>query len=126
MKRSINNNCLLHYQNNYYMFFHCLIQWPVKRHRHYDLLMKRQLKSGKKSWGDGGRSAATHQQGLVELKQAGELFEQLVDAVQPLEEDGTLLAHVVCVLLVAAAVAKLVAEVQPVGLYKHLETLWIT
>lgn len=76
--------------------------------------------------GVGGRSAATHQQGLVELKQAGELFEQLVDAVQPLEEDGTLLAHVVGVLLVAAAVAKLVAEVQPVGLHKHLETLRTT
>lgn len=81
---------------------------------------------GRRVGGDGGRSAATHQQGLVELKQAGELFEQLVHAVQPLEEDRTLLAHVVGVLLVAAAVAKLVAEVQPVGLYKQLETLWIT
>lgn len=74
----------------------------------------------------GGSSAATHQEGFVELKQAGELFEQLVNAVQPLEEDGTLLAHVVGVLLVAAAVAKLVAEVQPVSLDEHLETLWIT
>lgn len=85
-------------------------------------------------WQDGGmergtegrRVAATHQEGLVELKQTGELFEQLVNAVQPLEEDGTLLAHVVGVLLVAAAVAKLVAKVQPVSLDKHLEALWIT
>lgn len=74
----------------------------------------------------GIEGAATHQEGLVELKQAGELFEQLVNAVQPLEEDGTLLAHVVGVLLVAAAVAKLVPEVQPISLDEHLETLWIT
>lgn len=77
-------------------------------------------------WRERGSNTATHQEGLIELKQAGELFEQLVNAVQPLKEDGTLLAHVVCIFLVAAAVAKLVAEVQPVSLDKHLETLWIT
>ena len=68
----------------------------------------------------------THQEGLVELKQAGELFEQLVDGVQPLQEDGTLLAHVICVLLVAAAVPELMTVVQPLSLYKHLETLGTT
>lgn len=69
---------------------------------------------------------ATHQEGLVELKQAGELFEQLVNTVQPLQEDGTLLAHIVSILLVATAVPKLMTVVQPVNLYKHLETLWTT
>lgn len=69
---------------------------------------------------------ATHQEGLVELKQAGELFEQLVNAVQPLQEDRTLLAHIVSILLVATAVPKLMTVVQPVNLYKHLETLWTT
>lgn len=69
---------------------------------------------------------ATNQEGLVELKQAGELFEQLVDTVQPLQEDGTLLAHIISILLVATAVSKLMTVVQPVDLYKHLETLWST
>lgn len=66
----------------------------------------------------------THQEGLVELKQAGELFEQLVHTVQPLQEDGTLLAHVVCVLLVATAVPEFMTVVQPLSLHKHLKTLW--
>lgn len=69
------------------------------------------------------RGKDTHQEGLVELKQAGELFEQLVNTVQPLQEDGTLLAHIICVLLVATAIPKLVAIVQPVDLHKHLKTL---
>ncbi len=69
-------------------------------------------------------STTTHQESLVELKQAGELFEQLVNTVQPLEEDGTLLAHIVSVLLVATAVPKLMTKVKPIRLYKHLETLW--
>lgn len=89
------------------------------------MLIKREQKKKCTALSDGEGSVATHQEGLVELKQAGELFEQLVNAVQPLEEDGTLLAHIVGVLLVAAAVAKLVTEVQPVRLYKHLETLRI-
>lgn len=65
----------------------------------------------------------THQEGLVELKQAGELFEQLVNAVQPLQEYGTLLAYIIGVLLVATAVPKLVTKVKPLCLHKHLETL---
>lgn len=69
------------------------------------------------------RSFLTHQEGLVELKQAGELFEQLVDAVQPLQEDRTLLAHIVRALLVATAVPELMTEVQPLRLHQHLETL---
>lgn len=46
-----------------------------------------------------------------------------MDTVQPLQEDGTLLAHVVRVLLVAAAIPKLVTVVQPVDLHEHLKTL---
>lgn len=65
----------------------------------------------------------TYQEGLIELKQAGELFEQLVNRVKPLQEDGTLLAHIVGVLLVATAVPKLMTKVQPLRLYQHLETL---
>lgn len=64
-----------------------------------------------------------YQEGLVELKQAGELFEQLVDTVQPLQEDGALLAHIIRVLLVAAAIPELVTVVQPVDLDKHLKPL---
>ena len=60
---------------------------------------------------------ATYQEGLVELKETGELFEQLVDAVQPLQEDGTLLTHVVCVFLVATTIPKLMAKVQPFRLH---------
>lgn len=65
----------------------------------------------------------THQKGLVELKQAGELFQQLVNTVQPLQEDRTLLAHIVSILLVATAVPELMTIVQPFCLHKHLETL---
>lgn len=70
--------------------------------------------------------AATHQEGLVELEQAGELFEQLVNTVQPLQENRTLLAHIVCVFLVATSVAELMTKVQPFSLHKHLEPLWAT
>ena len=68
----------------------------------------------------------TRQEGLVELKQAGELFEQLVNTVQPLQEDRTLFTHIVSILLVATAVPKLMAIVQPLSLYKQLETLSTT
>lgn len=67
----------------------------------------------------------THQESFIKLKQAGELFEQLVNAVQPLQEDGTLLAHVIHVLLVAAPVPEFMAKVQPLCLHKHLKTLLI-
>ena len=66
---------------------------------------------------------ATYQEGLVKLKQAGKLLEQLVDGVEPLQENGALLVLVLCVLLVAAAVSKLVPEIQPVRFHQHLETL---
>ena len=48
---------------------------------------------------------------------------QLVHAVQPLQKDGAALVHVVRLLAVAAAVAELVAEVQPLRLHQHLEAL---
>ncbi|KAF3850661.1 hypothetical protein F7725_012433 [Dissostichus mawsoni] len=65
----------------------------------------------------------TLQEGLVELEGAGELPLQLVDAVEPLQEHGAALVHVLRVLSVAAAVRKLMAEVQPVGLHQNLEAL---
>lgn len=68
----------------------------------------------------------THQEGLVKLKGAWKLSLQLVNTVQPLQEHGTLLAHIVSVLLVATAVPKLMTIVQPISLYEHLETLWTT
>jgi hypothetical protein len=71
--------------------------------------------------GTDGRT--THQKGLVELKQAGELLDELVHTVQPLQEHRALLADVVRVLLVAAAVPELMAVVQPLRLHQHLEPL---
>ncbi|KAF3850652.1 hypothetical protein F7725_012424 [Dissostichus mawsoni] len=65
----------------------------------------------------------TLQEGLVELEGAGELPLQLVDAVEPLQEHGAALVHVLRVLSVAAAVRKLMTEVQPVGLHQNLEAL---
>lgn len=58
-----------------------------------------------------------YQEGFVKLEQAGELLEQLVDGIEPLEEHGTLLVLVLCVLLVATAVSKFVPKIQPVGFY---------
>lgn len=66
---------------------------------------------------------ATYQEGLVELKQTGELFEQLVNTVQPLKEDRTLLAYVVRVFLMSTAIPKFMPKVQPLGLNKQLESL---
>lgn len=65
----------------------------------------------------------SHQEGLVELEGAGELPLQLVNAVQPLQEDRAALVQVVRLLAVATAVRELVAEVQPLSLHQHLETL---
>ena len=70
-----------------------------------------------------GLRRTTYQEGLVKLEQAGKLLEQLVDRVEPLQEHGALLVLVLCVLLVAAAVPKLVPEIQPVRFHQHLETL---
>lgn len=44
-------------------------------------------------------------------------------AIQPLQEDWALLTGIVCVLLVAAAIAELVAKVEPLCLHQYLEAL---
>lgn len=66
---------------------------------------------------------STHQEGLVEFKGTRELPLQLMDTVQPLQEDGTALVQVLRVLPVAAAVRKLVSKLQPLRLHQHLEAL---
>ena len=63
------------------------------------------------------------QEGLVELEDAGELLEELVHTVEPLQEHGTLLAHVAGLLLVPTAVPELVPEIQPLCLHQNLEAL---
>lgn len=65
----------------------------------------------------------THQEGLVKLKGAWKLSLQLVNTVQPLQEDGAALVHVLRVFSVAAAVCKFMAKVQPLCLHQNLETL---
>lgn len=68
-------------------------------------------------------STCTHQEGLIKLKGAWELPLQLMNTVQPLQEDRTALVQVLRVFSVAAAVSKLMAEVQPIGLHQNLEAL---
>lgn len=46
-----------------------------------------------------------------------------MNTVQPLQEHRTLFTHIVTVLLMTAAVRKLVTVIQPLGLYQHLKTL---
>lgn len=65
----------------------------------------------------------THQEGLVELEGAGELPLQLVDTVQPLQEDRATLVQVLRVLSVSTPVCELMAKVQPLGLHQNLEAL---
>lgn len=69
------------------------------------------------------KAKAPHQKGLVELEEAGELLEELMDAVQPLQEHGTLFAHILTVLLMTAAIRKLMTVIQPLRLHQHLKTL---
>ena len=66
----------------------------------------------------------TDQVGHVELEVAGELLCQLVDAVQPLQEDGAALVGVLCADGVPTPVAELVAKVEPLPLQQRLEALW--
>jgi hypothetical protein len=61
-----------------------------------------------------GVVAELEQVGLVELKGGRELLGDLVDAVEPLEEDGAALVDVVEVGGVAVALAELVAVEEPV------------
>ena len=63
----------------------------------------------------------SHQEALIELKVAGELFEQLVDAVQPLQEDRAVLVWVE----EGATQSKLMAKGQPLTLNQELETLHV-
>lgn len=65
----------------------------------------------------------TDQVGLVELEAAGILQHQLVDAMQPLEEHGRALVGILATERVAAAITKLVTEVQPLALDQRAETL---
>lgn len=71
----------------------------------------------------GERGWPAHQEGLVELEGAGELALQLVNTVQPLQEDWAALVQVLRVLAVSAAVGKLVAKVQPLCFHQHLKAL---
>lgn len=65
----------------------------------------------------------THQEGLIELEGARELPLQLMNAVQPLQEDRATLVQVLRVFSVAASVGELVAKVQPLRLHQNLEAL---
>ena len=65
----------------------------------------------------------THQEVDVELEVAWELEQELMHAVQPLQEHGAALAGVRGRCVLPAAVAETMAEAQPLPLYQHLETL---
>lgn len=58
-----------------------------------------------------------YQECFIKLKQAGKLLEQLMNRIKPLQEHRALLILVLCILLVAAAISKLVTKIQPVRLY---------
>lgn len=60
-----------------------------------------------------------------ELEGAGELQEELVDAVEPLQKDRTALVLVVTARRVPATVGELVAEGQPFPFYQDAEALRI-
>ena len=60
---------------------------------------------------------------FVELELRRELVGELVDAVEPLEEDGAALVAVGGAEAVAAPVGKLVAKVEPLALHQRAETL---
>ncbi len=69
------------------------------------------------------KAKAAHQKGLVELEEAGELLEELMNTVQPLQEHGTLFTHILSVLLMTTAIRKLMTVIQPLRLHQHLKTL---
>lgn len=60
--------------------------------------------------------AELEQKDLVELESGGELARDLIDTVEPLQEDRTPLVEVVVVGSVAVALRELVAEHEPVDL----------
>lgn len=63
------------------------------------------------------------QEAQVEFKVARELKEELVNAVQPLQEDGTTLVEVGRSHGVTASVSHLVAKVEPFPFNKNLKSL---
>lgn len=67
--------------------------------------------------------ATTHKECFVKLERAGELPLELMDAVQPLQKHRAALIEVIRILTMATAIGKLVAEIQPLHLHQHLETL---
>lgn len=66
---------------------------------------------------------SSYQESFVKFKQTGELFEQLMDSIQPLKKHWALLILIFHLLLVATAITKFVTKIQPVWFNQHLETL---
>ena len=66
--------------------------------------------------------AIPYQKILIELKSRRELRHDLMDSIQPLEEDRTLLV-LVLLRAMTATVRKFVSKFQPFALDKHVETL---
>ena len=64
-----------------------------------------------------------YQEVEVELEVAGELQQQLVDTVQPLEEDRAALVGVQAGRVLPATIAEPVAKPQPLSLHQYLEPL---
>lgn len=58
-----------------------------------------------------------YQECFIKLKQAGELLKQLMNRIEPLEEHWALFILVLCILLMATAISKLVPKIQPVRLH---------
>ena len=65
----------------------------------------------------------THQECLIELEGTGELSQELVDAVQELQEHRAPLISVLGVDTQGTTVRKLVTKLKPLPLHQHLETL---
>lgn len=65
----------------------------------------------------------THQEGLVEFEGTRELPLQLMNTVQPLQEDRTPLIQVLRIFAMATPVSKFMAKFQPLRLHYNLEAL---
>lgn len=70
--------------------------------------------------------AQLEQKDLVELESGGKLARDLIDTVEPLQEDRTPLVEVVVVGRVAVALRELVAEHEPVDLDQRSKALKIS
>jgi len=64
-----------------------------------------------------------YQEGLVKLERTRKLSKQLMDTVEPLQEDWTALVHVLGCRALTAAVCKLVSKLKPFFLHQHAEPL---